>query len=110
MPRYKHITMQELDHIMTEFNTQNPGKQDTPVLEAVIVFKASNWKKPYALRSRSYRVRNCCRRFQEGKISNQLSGDCLDGTDQGVRLDWYHWEVEYCYMAHMRAHTGNSSK
>lgn len=94
----KHITMQELDHIMTEFNTQNPDKQDTPVLEAVIVFKASNWKKPYDIRSRSYRVTNACRHFQEGKISNQLPGDCLDGTDQGVRLDWYHWEVEYCYM------------
>ena len=32
--------------------------------------------------------------FREGKISNSLFGDCLDGKDVGIRLDWYNWTIE----------------
>lgn len=110
MIKFKHITMAELSRIMTEFNAEHPELQDTPVIQGVIVFKASNFTKPYSEKSRSYQVFNCCRCFQEGKISNQLTGNCLDGTDQGVRLDWYKWEVDYCYMVNMRAHPGTSRK
>lgn len=94
----KKISMAELTHNMMEFNSKNPGKQDTACITGVIVFKQSNFNKPYSVRDRSYRVSNACRQFQAGKISNQLSGDCLDGKDVGVRLDYYNWAVEYCYM------------
>lgn len=92
------ITFEQLESIMLKFNKENPDKQDTAVLHGVIVFKASNWSRPYNETQRSYEVTNANRAFQEGKISNALSGSCLDGTDIGVRLDWYKWEVEYCYM------------
>lgn len=92
------INFGKLSDIMREFNTNNPDKQDTACITGVIVFKQSNFKKPFSERDRSYRVSNANRQFQQGKISNQLSGDCLDGKDLGVRLDWYNWEVEYCYM------------
>ena len=36
--------------------------------------------------------------IKKGKISNPIFAECLDGIDVGVRLDWYDWDVEYCYM------------
>ena len=83
---------------MWDFNKANPDKEDDECITGVIVYKASNWKKTYPLESRSYRVSNANRAFQDGKIANSMFGYCLDGTDQGVRLDWYNWKVDYCYM------------
>lgn len=94
----KKITFEQLSHIMWEHNAQHPDKLDTEDITGVIVYKASNWNKPYTEQERSYRVSNASPTFQSGKISNRLSGDCLDGKDIGVRLDWYNWEVDYCYM------------
>lgn len=94
----KKITMAELTNNMMEFNSKNPDKADTACITGVIVFKQSNFNKPYSVRDRSYRVSNANRQFQYGKISNALFGDCLDEKDVGVRLDYYKWAVEYCYM------------
>jgi len=27
-----------------------------------------------------------------------LFGDCLDGYDLGVRLDYYNWKIDFCYF------------
>ena len=94
----RKITMSKLEEIMREYNRRFPEKENTPSLSGVIVFKSSNWDKPYSERSRSYEVWNNNRAFQDGKIANSLFGHCLDGTDPGVRLDWYKWDVDYCYM------------
>ena len=94
----RKITFAKLEEIMEEYNRRFPENQDKAKLSGVIVYKASNWPKAYSERSRSYEVTNNSPAFQDGKISNRLSGYCLDGTDQGVRLDWYNWDIEYCYM------------
>lgn len=95
----ERIRLSKLESIMCDFNRKHPDKQDTASITGVIVFKPSNWPgKAYSEEERSYRVSNANRCFQDGKISNQLSGNCLDGKDLGVRLDWYKWEVDYCYM------------
>lgn len=94
----RKITMSKLEEIMREYNRRFPENMDKAKLSGVIVYKASNWPKEYSEQDRSYRVWNCNPCFQAGKISNRMSGDCLDGTDIGVRLDWYKWEPEYCYM------------
>lgn len=94
----RKITFAKLEEIMEEYNRRFPENQDKAKLSGVIVYKASNWPKSYSERSRSYEVTNNNRAFQEGKIASSLFGNCLDGTDQGVRLDWYKWEVDYCYM------------
>ena len=92
------ITFDKLWKNMNTFNREHPDKQDMPCLFGVIVYKQDNWEKEYSELSRSYEVCNSSRAFQDGKISNRLSGNCLDGTDDGVRLDWYNWDIEYCYM------------
>jgi hypothetical protein len=94
----KKISYNELYNAMCDYNRKNPAKEDDPMISGVIVYKQSNWEKDYSEKSRSYRVYNSNRAFQDGKIANSIFGYCLDGTDQGVRLDWYKWEPEFCYM------------
>lgn len=65
---------------------------------AVIVFKQSNFKQEYSVKSRSYRTHSDQWGWDYSKMGNCRIGDCLDGTDQGVRLDYYDWEIEYWYF------------
>lgn len=94
------ITFAELERIMREYNRTHKEEQEKPKISGVIVYKASSWEKPYTEEQRSYRVWNNNRAWQDGKIANSIFACCLDGTDLGVRLDWYfgEWEVDYCYM------------
>jgi len=68
--------------------------------EAVIVFTKDSFREEFSEESRSYMVNSMQKYFQDGMISNSLFGNCLDGQDDGVRLDWYmpEWKVEYCYI------------
>lgn len=73
--------------------------------EAVIVFTKDSFDKDYTEEERSYKVSHSSNWFNGGKtISFALWGNCLDGKDLGVRLDWYlkngkdSWKVDYCYI------------
>ena len=95
----KKITYAELSKTMYDYNQAHSNGEDSNyTITGVIVYKQSNWEKQYSEESRSYRVSNHNRCFQSGKIANSLRGNCLDETDIGVRLDWYNWDIEYCYM------------
>ena len=70
-----------------------------PTLEAVIVYKQSNFAKRYTKLERSYKVTNISGKiFFYNMLGSSLYGDSLDGTDNDVRLDWTNWEPAYCYM------------
>ena len=90
------ISFTELSRNMYDHNTRY--NQDEATLSGVIVYKQDNFSEEYTELQRSYRVWNNNRKFQTGKIANSLYGDCLDGTDDGVRLDLYDWDIEFCYM------------
>jgi len=94
----KKISYGEMWNALHQFNIDHPDKEDEAVLSAVIVYKPENWPVEYSLESRSYQVWNNNRAFQPGKIANSIYGYALDGSDPGVRLDWYKWKVDYCYM------------
>lgn len=73
----------------------------------VVVFKQNpTWEKEYSEESRSYRVSGKCNLFYPDFISTSVFGECLDGSEDGVRLDWYmhadkpeeRWQVDYCYI------------
>ena len=50
-------------------------------ISAIIVFKASNYAKPYNEQERSYRVTNRGgKAFFEGMSGQSMFGDCFDGT------------------------------
>lgn len=68
--------------------------------KAVIVFAKDSFNKEFSEESRSYMINSKANYFQWDKISKSLFGNCLDGTDDGVRLDLYmpKWKAEYCYI------------
>lgn len=75
--------------------------------EAVIVFTADSFEQEYSEESRSYKISSDAKYFNPSMIANSLFGDCLDGSDKGVRLDMYisrgmyasgGWKVDYCYI------------
>ena len=87
----KHYTLRELESIK-EWEV------------AVIVFKPESFDKEYTLEERSYKISHNDNWFDGRKISFSLYGYCLDGKDNGVRLDWYmkngkdSWIIDYCYI------------
>jgi hypothetical protein len=60
-----------------------------------VVYKASNWSENYTEKERTYKVSADNKYFDSSKLCNSLFGDCLDGKDLGVRLDYYNWDVDY---------------
>lgn len=81
-------------------NAEQQRKND---ITGVIVFDNCSFEKEYEypLESRSYTVSSYNKAFISGMISNSIFGDCLDGSESGIRLDIYinsGWKVEYCYL------------
>lgn len=93
----------ELRDRFIKFNREHPNA--TP-LKGFIVFSAENWPKTYSEKSRTYEVHSDNKAFRPNASSCSLFGSSLDGTDQGVRLDWYMadfgipggWVVERCII------------
>lgn len=92
------ITYDEMERRFMEYNKEHGNGEDGTYISGVVVFAQSNWEKEFTETERSYRVQSNNRAFQAGKISNSIFANCLDGKDLGVRLDWYNWTPEYCYM------------
>ena len=92
----------ELKKIFQELKRTSPRED----LTAHIVFTEDSFTQEYPLLSRTYRVSSNNNGFWPGLISRSIFACCLDGTDQGVRLDWYMaeegnpggWKVEDCYI------------
>lgn len=74
-------------------------KANDPKISAVIVYAQSNFTREYTEIERSYRVTNQDgKAFFNGMTGNSIYGECLDGSEDGVRLDAYDWEIEKCYF------------
>ncbi len=75
-------------------------------LTAHIVFTEDSFDKKYPLLSRTYSFSSDNKAFWPNMGGYSIFGYCLDGTDQGVRLDWYMaeegnsdgWKVRNCYI------------
>lgn len=98
----KKITFSELVSVFDEFNKQHDvtSQFSGESINGVIVFTKESFNKPYSLESRSYVVNSGNKYFIAGMGGNSLYGDCLDGSERGVRLDWYlgSWGIDYCYL------------
>lgn len=87
------------DDIITLFREYNKVYPNGKPLTAYIIYDASNWPKTFHETSRTYAVNSWSNLFFEGKISTSLFGDCFDLSESGVRLDWYNWKREKCYLS-----------
>lgn len=102
----KILTWSEMTDLFWKHNEEAGVKvkgSDKDAIHGIVVFKQESFTEPYTETQRSYRVSSNNKAFIAGQISNSIFADCLDGTDLGVRLDWYMhgdkgWKVDYCYM------------
>jgi hypothetical protein len=98
----KQKTFWEIVEEFREHNRKNGysyGYSDGEEKTAVVVYSQSNFDKEYSELSRSYRISNFGgKAFFDGMCGNSIYGDCLDGSEYGVRLDAYRWKVEKCYI------------
>ena len=75
-------------------------------LTAHIIFTEDSFAKEYPLLSRTYSISSDNKAFWPNMGGYSIFGNCLDETDQGVRLDYYMaeerdingWKVEDCYI------------
>lgn len=97
------ITFNEMFDIFYKHNEENGIKtqfSDPNRLGGVIVYTKDSFDKEYPLESRSYRVASDNKYFVPHLGGNSLFGNCLDGSENCVRLDWYFsaWKIDYCYI------------
>lgn len=98
------MTFSELCDFFGKVNSEAHEQQkNAEYIEAVIVFKQGDYfKQEYTEVERSYKITNDCKYFKWWMCGSGLFGNCLDGTDLGVRLDHYikecGWEIDYCYL------------
>ena len=74
------------------------------VTEGYIVFTSDSFDTDYDELSRTYVVSSNNKAFQVGAGGYSIFASCLDGTDSGIRLDFYmsgdgEWKIEKCYMS-----------
>lgn len=99
----KITTLSEIQETFRNYNEKHHIQYERPTniadITAVIVYKQSNFTKPYSEIERSYRVNNRSGKiFFKGMFGRSMIGNSLDGTDLNVRLDIYMWEIDYCYF------------
>ena len=64
---------------------------------AIIVYAQSNFKRPYTQTERSYSSYSDQWGWNYDKMGRCTLGDCLDGSDYGIRLDHTGWVIEGWY-------------
>lgn len=101
--KQNRFTWYEVRDIMYKYNADhNYTTKGTPThLTAVAVISQDSFDREYSERSRSYAFTSDNKAFIAGQLSNSVFSDCLDGTDNGVRLDWYihdGWDIDYVYF------------
>lgn len=92
----------ELKEVFREHEKNWPKEH----LTAMLVFTEDSFDKQYSRLSRSYMVSSDNKAFLPNMAGYSIFADCLDGTDRGVRLEWYMaeegnpggWKVEDCYI------------
>ena len=80
-------TSELYDYVMTH-NLFGQGKKIT------IIYSQDNWNKPYTEVQRTYTTNTDQKCYDVDACGTSMFGDCLDGTDLGIRLDWYRWKAE----------------
>lgn len=82
-------------------------REDHKWKRAVIVFTEDSFRSHHAEIKRSYEISHNNKYFMSDMNGNSLFGNCLDGSDDDVRLDIYMtntledgriWKVDYCYI------------
>lgn len=99
----ERLTSAQLANRFRDHEASHP----TEHLTAHIVFTEDSWPDVYPIESRTYIVSSHSKAFMPNMGGYSIFGTSLDGTDKGVRLDWYMaeekggkdgWKVDHCYI------------
>ena len=63
-----------------------------------ITYSQDNFKEQFTEHERTYRVSSENKYFDSSMIGTSMYGNCLDGSDNGVRLDLYKWRIEKIHV------------
>lgn len=98
----KKLTWDEFVTLMYQHNVDNgitvKGMDEHPITGVVVYKQGDYFRKEYSEIERGYRVSSSNKAFIPGQIGSSIFANCLDGTEFGVRLDYYDWDVDYCYI------------
>ena len=106
------ISYKEMAHIFMAHESAVHNGEKSGHLSGAIVFTENSFTKPYSLDSRTYLVSSDSKAYQGWMGGYSLFGYAKDGSDPGVRLDWYMaeekggkdgWKVDYCYLTEEEA-------
>lgn len=72
---------------------------DKHALKCFVVVSQNSFNKPFTELERTYTFTSDNKYFIARMGGNSIFADCLDGKDEGVRLDWYIgvWDFEKCW-------------
>lgn len=104
VPFNQNISFDELRDIFYDHNSENGIKgqfEDKAPLYGNVVISQDSFNKPYSEEERTYVFRSDNKAFLSDMIGNSIISDSKDGSDKGVRLDWYIWDgwkIERCYI------------
>lgn len=69
--------------------------------EVIVTITKDSFKEEYSELTRSYRFILSQKYFLPGMGGNSIFAHCLDGSEMGIRLDYYlfnSWKIENVYM------------
>lgn len=101
-PETVEMTYREMKDLFRE-NEKNHGKP----LTGYIVFSQDSFTSPYSEKSRTYAISSDNKAFNCKMGGYSIFGGALDGSERGVRLDYYMaderggkdgWKIERCYI------------
>ena len=98
----------ELTKIIQKHNTEKSVQsqfEDKEPLYGYITFRKENWPgADYSKETRTYTFRSDNKYFLPNMCGKSLYGDCQDGSESGIRLDWYlgDWKIEDCGLLTIR--------
>ena len=79
------MTYQELKKIFIAHEANKPSGH----LTAFITFTEDSFREPYSKTDRTYVISSDNKAFHPNMSGYSVIGNCLDGTDMGVRLEAY---------------------
>lgn len=104
-PEYIEMSWKELKEKFREYEKERNYKENP--LYARVVFAQKSFGREYSEASRTYEFSSDNKAFQSQMSGYSIFGNAIDGSDLGVRLDYYMaderggkngWIIEKCYL------------
>lgn len=98
------MTYNEMKKYFREYNKTHNHIEEA--INGYIVITQDSFNREYTEEERTYEISSDNKAFIPGMLGYSIYGNCLDGIDRGVRMDYYleeepngcGWKIERCYI------------